>query len=393
MHILILPSEEYVPLDNPLAGIFQRDQALALQHAGHQVGILSTQIRSLAALKNPVKAHEGMVMDLDEGIPVLRWQGVYWIPKAARYKLHSWLRGGLKLAAEYIRNYGIPDVIHAHNIPNAGILAERIQSQWGIPYIITEHSSTYARGMVSPAILESIRNAAKGASFKAAVSPALAALLEKTLGHCGNPWRSIPNLLPAIYEEKPPARTRMDQAVPFCFLNVGTLIELKGQRELLESYALSFRGRTDTCLRIVGDGPLLEQLQLQAQRLGIESAVTFTGGLDRHGLRDEYLACDVYVHPSHYETFGLTIVEAMACGKPVIATRCGGPDEVVRPEDGLLVEPKNVPALANALLTMRNASATFDSKAIRRRAIQLYGAKTYVKMLEDIYRQVLEQKG
>jgi glycosyltransferase involved in cell wall biosynthesis len=103
-------------------------------------------------------------------------------------------------------------------------------------------------------------------------------------------------------------------------------------------------------LVIVGDGPQRPSLENLAARLGVASSTRFLGHLD--GARDWLAAFDVYVNSSVSEGVSLTILEAMAAGLPVIATRVGGTPEVVDATCGRLVPPKDPAGLAAALVEL-----------------------------------------
>jgi glycosyltransferase involved in cell wall biosynthesis len=128
----------------------------------------------------------------------------------------------------------------------------------------------------------------------------------------------------------------------------GRLVPQKGYPHLLEAFA-RMRARLPGTLWIAGDGPLREELERQAQKLGIAAQVWFAGfRTNPYALMRE---ADVFVLPSLWEGFGNVIVEAMAVGTPVIATDCQhGPGEIIRGEhEGILVPPGDAGALATAL--------------------------------------------
>ena len=97
--------------------------------------------------------------------------------------------------------------------------------------------------------------------------------------------------------------------------------------------------------------------------------------------------CDVFVHPSLSETFGVVLGEAMACGKPVIATRCGGPEFVVTAETGILVKSADARALADAMNGMISGQYVFDSRQIRRSVQDRFGAEAFMRDITAIYEQ------
>jgi len=128
----------------------------------------------------------------------------------------------------------------------------------------------------------------------------------------------------------------------------GRLVERKGVGVLLEVWRKLIQDHKDVLLIILGSGPLEKKLKNQSKLLGIEENVRFCGFINNIG---NYLAAtDIFVFPSFQEGFPNSVLEAMACGLPVIATRIGGVVDVIKNEEnGLLVEPGNVDQLADAL--------------------------------------------
>jgi glycosyltransferase involved in cell wall biosynthesis len=132
-------------------------------------------------------------------------------------------------------------------------------------------------------------------------------------------------------------------------LCVGRLVAAKGQSVLLEASALLSQAGVAHELRLVGTGPDEEQLR---KRISIEgwTHVTMTGGMGQEGVREEYSRADVFVLASFAEGVPVVLMEAMACGVPVISTRIAGIPELI--EDGhcgLLVAPGDVSSLAVAM--------------------------------------------
>jgi glycosyltransferase involved in cell wall biosynthesis len=114
--------------------------------------------------------------------------------------------------------------------------------------------------------------------------------------------------------------------------------------------------------------------------------------LNREQVRDYLQQVDVFVLPSLYETFGVVIIEALASGKPVIATKCGGPECVVTDLNGLLVPRNDVESLADALVKMKECLKLYDPSLIRQDCIDRFSAKEVTKQLEIIYQEILKTK-
>jgi glycosyltransferase involved in cell wall biosynthesis len=136
------------------------------------------------------------------------------------------------------------------------------------------------------------------------------------------------------------------------------------------------------------------ELSRRIRDLGLTGHVRVLGFLPRPQvaslLRDE---CDVLVLPSQAETFGCVLVEALASGKPVVATRCGGPEDIVtHPGLGALCPPGDVQALAQALLETIRRLPEFRPQEIREEALRRFSYQRLASDLHGLYRQALGQR-
>jgi glycosyltransferase involved in cell wall biosynthesis len=132
---------------------------------------------------------------------------------------------------------------------------------------------------------------------------------------------------------------------------IARLVEQKGHRYLIEAFASAIKKNSNLKLLIVGDGVLRSSLESYVRKEKLDGIIRFTGY--RSDVADVLAALDIFVHPSLWEGFGLSILEAMAMGKPVIATNVSAIPELV--EDGvtgLLVKTKDSTSLAQAIVTL-----------------------------------------
>lgn len=200
------------------------------------------------------------------------------------------------------------------------------------------------------------------------------------------------------------ARARLGMAPDHkLILFVGRIEPLKGVDTLIEAVAIAFRHhhtlRGHVCLAIIGgdisDDPSglsaeMNRLQRLRTELGVEDLVTFLGKQAQTDLPDYYSAAEVLVVPSHYESFGMVAVEAMACGTPVIASDVGGLSFIVDDgRTGYLVPEKDPVALADRL---EHILADVElRRAMGRRATQVaqqYAWPHIADAVEELYAQV-----
>ena len=138
--------------------------------------------------------------------------------------------------------------------------------------------------------------------------------------------------------------------------------------------------------------PYAEAFLADPSHADIRDRVSFLGVVDEEHLVRLYSACDVFVAPSRYESFGLIAVEAMRAGKPVIASDVGGLSEIVVPgETGLLVPPGDVAALTAALVEVLRADREEMGKAGRLRFESRFDSRQMAKSVEAFYRRTLEK--
>jgi glycosyltransferase involved in cell wall biosynthesis len=132
---------------------------------------------------------------------------------------------------------------------------------------------------------------------------------------------------------------------------------------------------------IVGTGDLVPELKAKAKELGIEGSVVFAGFVPASGLADHYRMCDVFAMPSKGEGFGIVFLEALACGRPVIAgNRDGSRDALLDGELGFLVDPDSPEAVAAALMDVLDESVPSprkNSDYLRQKTIEAFGKERF----------------
>ena len=131
----------------------------------------------------------------------------------------------------------------------------------------------------------------------------------------------------------------------------------KGLDTLIDAFARLLPSAPDLTLVLAGDGKLRSELENLAHNLRVHDRIEFVGWKGRSDVANLLHGCKIFVLPSRSEPFGIAIVEAMACKKPVVASAVGGIPEIIQTgKNGILVEPDNPAALADAILDLLNDS-------------------------------------
>jgi len=240
-----------------------------------------------------------------------------------------------------------PEVVYAHFLFPAGAAAALAARQAGARLVLTAHGRDVRNIGAIPGVARATRAAVRRADAVIAVSDFLRRELEAKLPDARGKVFVIDSgvdLERFRHRDPAPLREELGWAGegPF-YLCVGTLDERKNVVRLAEAFATLKAGS----LFFAGDGPLRQSLERRAR-------VRVAGRLPHERVADWIAASDVVCQPSLIEPFGQAVLEALASERPVVATRIGGPAELVTPETGVLVDPGSVESIAAG---MRAATA------------------------------------
>ena len=351
MKILFLTGS-YPSINCPTPSIFTHNQAKAVQKQGADVSVLVIDMRSIRR-----KRRLGFSKDVYDGITVYRMA----LPCGPVPILLPFLS---KLCAAFainkiVKSYGKPDLIHAH-FSDAGTWAASFKRKKGIPFILTEHGSKMLRVNRTEKTEHASKAAYRHADALIAVSTALRCdLLDIT----NKTIFVVPNVVPSFFcyhgTPKPDS---------FTYISVGNFVPSKRFDITISAFCRINKKYPETRLKIVGDGRLKNDLLYLARSNKTEGKIEFLGVLPNTDLPVIYNSCHCFVLPSMFETFGVSYAEAIACGLPVIATKCGGPEDFVNESNGLIVPTDDLDAVVSAmehmLLNRKNYSGAGISKEI-----------------------------
>lgn len=176
-------------------------------------------------------------------------------------------------------------------------------------------------------------------------------------------------------------------------LYVGRFDNGKGIEYLIGAIPLIVKHHNNCSFVFVGDGPIKPQIEKLAKKLGISKYITFEGFVPHNNINKYYHKCDIVVVPSVWpEPFGRSVIEAMACGNPIIATEVGGIPEIVEHEKtGLLIKPASLEEIANSIMMLlcnadkRKKMGEMGKKVIKEK----YNVEVIAKKTLEIYEDVL----
>lgn len=286
------------------------------------------------------------------------------------------------------------DLIHAHFIYPDGAVGAQLAERYKVPLVITEHAFWQPWLDQYPRVRERAVVASKASAFHIAVSRSVKQNIAKFTGE-SNRIRVIPvgvdmdTFTPLPDGQKPE---------PDTILYVGRIHETKGVDVLLRAMQILKDRRPSVRLSLVGGSfypqwrEQEERLKRLSEELGLTNHVQFQGIQPPGSVAEAMRRSALLVLPSRRETLGAVLIEALACGTPVVATRCGGPEDVVNDAVGKLVPSEDPSGLADAMEAVLKQREQYDPQVLRKYAAERFSWQTIVAQTIDLYRSALRIK-
>jgi L-malate glycosyltransferase len=341
MHVLVVST--WYPVISKTSGIFIVEQAEALAKCGLKMGHIFARLEGLRTIsRHNIVQGLPKITRIDGLVSVLGFSS--WAIPAPR-KLQQWFTtlALRRLFGRYVRLRGKPDILHGHVGAETGDALRSIAKQYDIPFIITEHSSAILLGAGDPGHGEYLKNIYEGACAVVPVSSSLATVLKDA--QAAQNLVEIPNMVgESAFSQK---RSRIASNIVRIII-IGSLVPLKRVDFALRAIsAVQSAMRLQVEVVIVGDGPEAASLKRQASLMDVK--VEFCGAINHQAALRQIAEADVLLHASAVETFGIVLIEAMAMGLPVIASRSGGPDAIVMPKSGYLIDIADQAGMTKAI--------------------------------------------
>jgi glycosyltransferase involved in cell wall biosynthesis len=294
-----------------------------------------------------------------------------------------WQRYYRKAVRRYIKEHGKPDIVHVHIPMRAGIIALWIKRRFNIPFIITEHWGIYndterlnytGRSRIFKDL--TIKIFSKAAAFTS-VSHYLGRGVNQQVMKM--PYTVIPNVADTKL-----FRPGKEPGLPFRFIHVSNMVPLKNVEGIINAFALLTRQGIEAELVLIGDrDPALRDL---AENAGLAPGkIVFRGEISYDAVAREMQEAACLLLFSDIENAPCVISEAHCCGLPVIATAVGGIPEMVNASNGMLVNPRDEKALADAMKDMIENYQRFDRNQIARNASAIYSYEAVGSQLAVLY--------
>jgi len=378
MHVLLY-TINYPNIYKAQSHIFFQDQAKAIRATGAKVGVISAISISIVSLLKSFKFKLGYYITSANIFTIL-----YLFPGFPKsQKINSKIRGyfGKKLFERYIKKFGKPDIVHVH-VAHTSNLPLWIKRKYNIPYVVTEHHTSFLKSNNPHWQIDLARNIYKNSSKNFAVSNVFVDVLNKKFNE---DFTYLPNLVDVNFFS--PIDEKLTHS-EIKFLNVGITKYQKNQNSLIKAFLKAFGSKKNYTLTIAGSGEDFNALNALIEKIDVNKQVKLFGQATRKQVKELMLQADYFVLTSHFETFGVVLIEAMACGLPVLSTKSGGPESIITDNKlGLLCE-NNIDKITTGLQKL--VSIKFEPEYIRNTVIEKYSSESLAKVLIATYEKEIK---
>ncbi len=397
MRILLL---NHFPLTGSGSGVYTKNIAASLIKKGHDVCIIIPENEKVANKDGNIKIHPVYFQGGNniEGELPFNFPCFTTHPRSTQtfYDLNDeqldlYIAAFDKAIKEETEDFK-PDIIHAGHI----WILPYIASKYNIPLIITAHGTDLIGYKESKRFRLFAEEAATKAKAIITISKENSDLVMSCFQEAKDKITLIPNGYNSdvIYQEEVNKdeflkqfgiNKHYDKIVSFA----GKFTHFKGIDVLLK--AAKIYENDDTLTILAGDGELFNEMNELAQTLNLKNIV-FIKNRPHEVLRKLYSIADVSLVPSRNEAFGLVVIEALACGTPVIGSNSGGIPDILTKETGILFEQENYQELASEVLNVLNGKVHFDRKYIAEDTLAKYSQDEFTESLVNIYDEAIKKQ-
>lgn len=386
--VLVLANDFPDEHDERPAGIFIKEQVRALARTGLPQIVIIPYPTGLERYRR-TRYHD---YETAEGVPIrfLRYPNPLFPLQWHAWK-HGWVSVEARAVAAFLHKHGLrPPLVQAHYTWPTGAVAAELARHRRVPLVITEHAHTTIDPFISrsdPILKRAWMTADAVVRVSSADVDRYAAIAGRRKihvihnGHDETLMRSMDR-----YEARRALGLCPERRLLF---SLGGLYQYKGHRYLVESMREVTENNSEVDLLIGGDGPQRANLDGQIEKLGLKGRVRLVGSLSHSEVPLWMAACDVFVLPSVVESFGIVQVEALACGRPVVATYNRASQDIITHESyGLLCPPEDVAGLSVCLLDA--LGRTWEERVLVERAKD-FTWTTNAESYRDLYRSLLKR--
>ena len=359
-------------------GDFIRYQAQLLRRSGLNIEVFHASLSIRYLFKGHIFKKSTRY---DSGLKEYIIESPFW-PRNSKWGIERWAERYVKELKKYCNKYGWPEIIHAHTYLG-GYCGSLIKKERNIPYLLTLHESQIMNDSIPQYHEQFLMGALSNADEITTVGPVLSNKVEKISGLTP---QSKPN-----YIDFELFQTGKKKFENFTFIYIGELIKRKRVDVLIEAIKELNEEGISVSLEVVGSGPEQNVLKGMCKELKLGSSVHFRGRKSQKEVAKLLSRSHCLVLPSEAETFGIVLLEAMACGVPFISTRSGAPERWFDHKACKFVDFDN-DSLGRAMKEMVMSYDQIDGNEIRNFALKTFNTDAIIDYYKKLYSSITNKE-
>ena len=378
------------PTDNTKGNPFVKEMAEALARRGVRIVMIVVVFEGLTAILNRKKKNwvRSEFFKIEE--VVIR----NFLPSFLGFsRMRRWISNYqmTKQLESILHEHGRPQAFQIHYILHSSAwLFSKFLKNHNIDYVLFEHSpgGAFIKGLMRNfggfETLNDLLNFVQGASLRLA---RIKKYEEKMTELYKAQFYSLPSFISSDFLDTK-SNDHNDSSMPFTFISIGSLIPNKGFDLLISAFAYLNKTHPHLRLIIVGGGPKESELKEQIKNSQLGDKVEMRGELRKQEVLGLISKSQVVVVASAWETFGNTVLEGMLLGKPIVSTKCDGPETIITESTGILCE-RSVEDLSNALKQVFENYDSYSPHQISEHCRTTYSESAVMNQLSSLYKEKL----
>lgn len=381
MYILLV-SRGIPSTKDPQWGCFEFDQAQALKSLGHKVVILSVDERIRF-----YRRKLGITHTVIDGIECYN---LCFIPKKISNLLGFSISSKISRAQyDYLFNHiiskeGLPDIIYSHYL-NISYNAVSLKTKYNLPLVAIEHWSEINKDILIPKVLKLGNSTYHYVDQLICVSESLKQMVKK---HFNQDSIVVHNMIAKSF-----CNLNFDSITnkKIQFVATGSLVYRKGFDLLPKAFSMLNLPNEQWELTIIGEGNEYGNLTQQIHSTSLQNNIHLVGIKTKEQIAEILKNSSIFLLPSRNENFSVAVLEALACGLPVIASICGGIRECINETNGLLFPVDDVEKLAQSILYAVQHIDKYDRKAIAEDCLARFSPEVIAEQLTQIFEETIKK--
>lgn len=372
----------YPSQKDPTWGCFEKDQAEALYKLGHQVVVLSVDTRFRFYWRKLGIQHIKDNHLSAYNIFLFPYALLFFLPQRIKDYFYAWQLERVYKRA--VSTYGTPDILYSHYLMCTR-MAVHLRKKYALPLVAMEHWSALNIRPIPKAIRKLVENTYPYVDQLLAVSEPL----KKNILDFQVPTTIsvVHNMVGKEFHYTP--TTNDDR--PLTFVSTGRLVYGKGFDLLIRAFEkIRHQLPPKWKVMIIGGGEEKTALQQQINNLNLQENIQLVGQQNKTEIVQLLQQSDIFVFPSRGENFSVSVLEALACGLPVIASICGGIRECIDEKNGLLFPVDDVETLASSIIYMTKHLDQYHRESIAQDCQERFSSEVIAKQLTRIFEHTIK---